>query len=558
MSAQEMPAEVLVGDVRVMDAAGTRAEAIAFRDGRIVSVGSRRAVEAAVHGESRVTITDATILPGFIDPHHHASLDALWGGLLRLTPPRVVDIPSLQASLSESVAHIDPGSWVMATEWDEMCLAERRGPTRAELDEAVPHHPLFAMHYSCHRGVANSRALELAGIGPRTADPSGGLIERGRGGIPSGLLVERGMSRVESLAREALIARDEAGFMTRLAHQHERLVASGITHIADATVPTDMVTLYREAARRGVLIVPTTVMPVSISGYLEPPWDALDMPVTGQREGLLHFGPIKLVFDGAPGCAMCLGWFQTLGTLVNTLALSVSQRSFDAFRATMSVKPRLGAKIRSGIAIYRQEEAMAVVSAVLERGFSVATHAIGNDAVRVALDAYEAVGSHLHDHGVSRIEHATFLDRALVTQPHLVTLPTYASAPSVPGVRNLPHRWLLDAGATVSASSDFPVAGFDPLDGIRSAVTRRTTRGIAHEPDQSMTLDEALAAYTRVAAEVVGIGDSTGTLETGKRADLVVLDEVLSDETLDAARVRATVLGGETVYGTLGARGDPL
>jgi hypothetical protein len=254
---------------------------------------------------------------------------------------------------------------------------------------------------------------------------------------------------------------------------------------------------------------------------------------------------------------------------VNTLALSVSQRSFDAFRATMSVKPRLGAKIRSGIAIYRQEEAMAVVSAVLERGFSVATHAIGNDAVRVALDAYEAVGSHLHDHGVSRIEHATFLDRALVeriagmgvaivTQPHLVTLPTYASAPSVPGVRNLPHRWLLDAGATVSASSDFPVAGFDPLDGIRSAVTRRTTRGIAHEPDQSMTLDEALAAYTRVAAEVVGIGDSTGTLETGKRADLVVLDEVLSDETLDAARVRATVLGGETVYGTLGARGDPL
>jgi len=118
-------------------------------------------------------------------------------------------------------------------------------------------------------------------------------------------------------------------------------------------------------------------------------------------------------------------------------------------------------------------------------------------------------------------------------------------------LRNLPHRWLLDAGVTVAASSDFPVAGFEPLDGIRSAVARLTTRGVAHEPDQCIELDEALAAYTRVAAEVVGIGDRAGTLEPGKRADLVVLDGRLSAETLSEARVRTTILGGEVVFGAL-------
>jgi predicted amidohydrolase YtcJ len=544
-----------------MDRADTRAEAIVLVDGRIAHVGSRREVVAAIDGESEVREVEGTILPGFVDPHHHACLVALWGGTTRLTPPAVTDIPSLQEALAESARRVEPGEWVVATEWDEMLVAERRPPTRQELDDAVPDNPLFAIHYSCHRGVANSRALELAGIDHGTPEPSGGMIERSVGGVPTGLLVERGMSRVESLARSGLIAHDAEGFYRRLSRHQKALLSAGITHIADATVPTDCITLYREANRRGLLIGGFTVMPVSITGYLEEPWDALDSPRAGEVEGRLHFGPIKLVFDGAPGCSLCLGWWQTFGTMINTWSMALRQRSLDPLRATFSVSPRFGADIRSGIAIYQAEDAAKVVAGILDRGHAVATHAIGNDAIEIALGAYEGETSRLHERAPARLEHAAFVDSelvrriadvgaAVVTQPHLVTLPTYGSAASIPGLANLAHRWLLDAGVTLAASSDYPVHGFEPLDGIRSAVTRKTARGHAFEPDQCVTLDEALSAYTRVAAEVAGIAESAGTLEEGKRADLVILDRPLSEAKLGDAQVRATFVGGELVHGS--------
>ena len=166
----------------------------------------------------------------------------------------------------------------------------------------------------------------------------------------------------------------------------------------------------------------------------------------------------------------------------------------------------------------------------------------------------------LHGAGIPRLEHAAFLNpdlvsriagvgAAVVTQPHFVSTPAYGNAASIPGLRNAPLRWLLDAGVRIAGSSDFPVAGFDPLDGVRGAVHRRTALGHAYEPDQCISLHEALSIYTRVAAEVSGCGESAGTLAPGKRADLVVLDGPLSAETLDAARVRTTVVGGDVVFG---------
>jgi hypothetical protein len=258
---------------------------------------------------------------------------------------------------------------------------------------------------------------------------------------------------------------------------------------------------------------------------------------------------------------MCLGWWQVAGAMVSSFAMSVRQGSLDALRTSLSLKPRLGLAIRTGISIYRRDEAVEIVRAAVDRGFALATHAIGNDAVDVALSAYEAAGASLGAAGLPRLEHAAFLDRelvqriaglgvAVVTQPHFMSMPSYGAAPSIPGIRNAPLRWLLDAGAKVAGSSDFPVAGFDPLDGVRSAVSRRTGRGHVYEPDQRIELHEALALYTRAAAEACACLDRCGTLEAGKRADLVVLDGPLgSEKDLDSARVRATVIGGEVVFG---------
>lgn len=551
-------------DVHALEAQPVRADALAFRGGRVLVVGSEAEVVAAAGTGARSwDLGGAALLPGFVDAHHHPCIQALYGGRVSLVPPAVTDIGSLLRAISAASARLPAGEWLIAANWDEELLAERRAPTRRELDDAVPERPLLALHYSYHRAVANSRALEAAGIDRHTPDPSGGRISRGSGGVPDGLLVERAMSRVEALARASLVARDPEGFLARLAEHHRAMAAAGITRVVDATVPADLAALYREAARRGLLAVPTVMMPVSTTGWLEEPWDALDGTPTGAEDGPLAVGPLKLVFDGAPECAMCLGWWQTAGVAVQAIALSLRWGTLAPMRTALSVKPRFGRRIRTGVRIYKRAEADSIVRAAVERGFAVATHAIGNEAVDVALTAYGAAGAQLDRAGRPRIEHGTFLDRELIrriadrgvavsVQPYMLTLPAYANGTSIPRVGNFPLRWLLDAGVTVAGSSDFPVAGFAPLDGVRAAVTRRTTRGCVFEPDQRIALDEALAIYTRGAAAACGLLDRCGTLAPGKRADLVVLDGPLREAVhLDSARVRATIIDGKLVTGSL-------
>ncbi|HMR80028.1 MAG TPA: amidohydrolase family protein, partial [Polyangiaceae bacterium] len=199
---------------------------------------------------------------------------------------------------------------------------------------------------------------------------------------------------------------------------------------------------------------------VSVTGYLETPWDALEGSVTGETEGNLITGALKLVFDGAPGCSMCLGWWQTAGVTLSAFAMGIKQRSLDPVRAALSTAPQLGKKIRSGIQIYRHEEAQEIVQAAADRGFALAIHAIGNAAIDVALSAYEACGSRVGNAGVPRIEHATFLDdeliariagvgAATVVQPHFLHLPAMAAAPTIPGLKLNPLAALLEKGVRV-------------------------------------------------------------------------------------------------------------
>ncbi len=558
---------VFNADVRSMALDARPADALAWRDGVIVAVGSQAEVAiAAANTGAEVAAVDvggATVLPGFIDAHQHPSYVVLYGGRTRLTPPGVTDIASLQRALAAAACTLAPGQWLVAAEWNEALLKERRPPTRAELDDAVPDRPVAALDYSCHRMVANSRALELAGIDKSSPDPSGGLIVRGPGGLPNGLLIERGISRVESLARASVIAADAEGFLARLAELHRQYCAVGVTRIVDAAVPPDLAQLYRSAASRGLLTVPTVMMPVSVTGYFETPWDALDGPLTGTTEGLLTTGPIKLVFDGGQACSLCMSWWQTAGATLRSFALSVRQASFEPLRIMLALQPRLGTSVRTGISMYRREEALKIVQAVLDRGFAVAVHAMGNDAVDIALSTFEAMGGALHRSGRPRIEHGTFVDRglverlagsgaAVVVQPDFLRLPLYGSVVPIPGMPFFPVRWMLDAGVLVAGSSDFPGGAFDPLDAVRSAVARRTVHGDVFEKEQRIDLHEALMLYTRSAAAAVGCLDRCGTLEKGKRADIVLLDQGLSPASLSTVRVKATVLGGDVAYGALG------
>lgn len=217
--------------------------------------------------------------------------------------------------------------------------------------------------------------------------------------------------------------------------------------------------------------------------------------------------------------------------LLRSIWASVRRGSLDDLRTAFSITPRYGRDVRSGIAIYQPEDAARVVGAVVERGFGVASHALGNAAIEVALGAYAAAGRHL-SRGV-----------AAVVQPSMLEMHMAASAARIPGLPFFPLRRLLDADVALVGSSDYPVHSFDPLVGIRAAVSRRNARGVVVDPEERITLDEAITMYTRRAAEVLGVGAETGTLTAGKRADVVVV-EGLEDA---APRVVQTFVGGAPV-----------
>jgi hypothetical protein len=530
-----MPPTIVLGRVRTMDPSRPAAEAVAWERGRITVVGSRAEVVAATPGAEVIDLGDVDVLPGFVDAHHHVAIAALYGGVVRLEAPRVADLASLRAAIAEEAARTPEGRWVIATGWDEARLAERRAPTREDLDAAAPGRAVFAMHWSCHRGVASSRALELAGVGRTTPDPPGGVIERDRRGHPTGLLLERAMGRVESLARADRADLDGPGALARITAHLRDVARAGITRVCDAAVPRDLVPLFRDLDARGELPIPVHLCPVSTRGWLDDAADALDGLEPGARLGArVHVGPVKLVFDGAPTCSMCLSWRQTLVVAARTLALAARDADLEAVRTSLAVAPRFGRDVRSGVTIFGAEEAARVVARLVDRGSAVATHAFGNAAIDVALAAYEAVGARLGVGGAPRFEHAAFAEReqarrmaalgaAAVVQPAMVELPMMRTAPAVPGLPFMPLRRLLDAGVRVASSSDYPVEGFDPLAAIRAAVTRETARGEVIDPEERVSLDEAIAMGTREGAAVLGCLDETGTLEAGKRADVVAV-----------------------------------
>jgi predicted amidohydrolase YtcJ len=267
-----------------------------------------------------------------------------------------------------------------------------------------------------------------------------------------------------------------------------------------------------------------------------------------------------MILDGAPTCALCMTYWQTAVASWRAFAGAVRDRSLDPIRTSLAMRPRFGREVRSGLHLHTAADTGKTIRAATERGFSVACHAEGNDAIGRALTAYEDSSARLHGGGQARLEHVLFADRALsariarvgaaaVMQPFFLSIPTVASAPEVPGLPLIPLRSLIDAGVTVAGSSDFPVTGFDPLDGIRSAVSRKCGRGV-REAAEKVSIDEAFAMYTREAASVLGCLDECGTLEPGKRADLVFLDRrVQHEDDLAEATVARTVLEGRAVFG---------
>jgi predicted amidohydrolase YtcJ len=502
------------GVVLTMNRRQPRAELVAVRDGRIVHVGRNEELDG-FRGKGKVVNCEGmTIIPGFNDAHIHILSYA--SNLLSVdcSPASVKSISDIQDRLRQEAQRTPPGAWIKASGYNEFYLAEHRHPTRYDLDQAAPNHPVKLTHRSLHACVLSSLALSLAGISATTPDPPGGLIDREVDtGEPSGLLF--GM---DSYINEKVIPPLTDEKLRRgVSLVNRRLLSLGITSVQDATVNNGYAQwqLFRSLKEGGNLLPRVSMM----SGY--------ESVAEFQERGLcfgsgdydLRLGAVKIVLD------------ETRGYL-NPPQEELNEMALQAHRA----------------------------------GFQVAMHAVEEGTVEAAAAALEYCLE--HSPGTDRrhrVEHCSvcppgLLRRLRRVKAVVVTQPAFVYYSGERYLSEVPEsqlRWLyrtksfLRNGLKPAASSDCPVIPPDPLTAIYAAVTRTSENGLALLPEEAIPAEDALAMCTLAGAHASFEEHHKGSIEVGKLADMALLSadptRVLAEQ-IRGITVEKTIIGGHLVW----------
>jgi hypothetical protein len=521
-------ADVVLMDGRIWTGTGDSASAIAVRDGRVVAVGSPDDVAPwAGPRTERVDLGGRLVVPGLLDSHTHF----LEGGFeLAGIQLRDAATPEEFARRIGAFAARHPDEWMTGGTWDHELWGGEL-PRRDWIDAVTPETPVFVSRLDGHMALANTRALERAGVTAATPDPPGGTIVRDATGAPTGVLKDEAMA----LVARAVPARTELELDRALDAAARHAVERGVTHITDMGSWAGLET-YRRAAAAGRLPLRVyAAVPIAT-------WERLRDYVARQGSGddRLAWGAVKGFVDGSLGSTTA--WFY---------------------------EPYADAPETSGLMVTDTAVLRTQILAAHAAGLHVVIHAIGDRANDWLLDVFaaaRAAGDAADPR--FRIEHAQHLTREAIArfardgviaamQPyHAIDDGRWAEKRIGPTRMRTTYafRDLIDAGATVAFGSDWTVAPLDPVYGLYAAVTRRTLDGAHPEgwvPEQRITLDEALTAYTRSAAYAARREGDLGALEPGKYADLVVLNEDLgrmAPERIDQARVDLTMVGGRIVF----------
>ena len=506
-----------------------RKAAILVKGGTVAFVGNEAEARAAAPAAKIVDLAGAVLVPGLTDAHGH--LRSL-GTLRRMIDCRGIskdEIVLRVRALSPTAAR---GTWIRGRAWDQNRWSDTSFPTAADLEAAAPKTPVVLARVDGHAIWVNAAALKAAGVTKATPDPPGGRIERLEDGSPAGVFVDNAMA----LIIDAIPAPgpDEArkDFVAGL----EACAKAGLTGVGEASGSSLAdVAILEKLAKEGKLPVRVyaTVGPKDLDAALARG------PVS---EGRLTVRALKIVADGALGSRGA------------------------ALLADYSDAPG-----NRGLDVTAPEEVERLAAKAFRGGFQVWTHAIGDRANRITLDAYEKSLSSVHPVDPRpRIEHAQVLapgDAARFAKIGVIASmqPTHATSDwpwaearlgkeRVKG--SYAWRTLLKAGARLAGGSDFPVESEEPLLGIYAAVTRQETTGKppgGWRMEEALTRAEALRLFTADNAYAEFAEKRRGRIEPGFDADFTVLDrDVFSAATpaseIPKATVRMTVVGGEIVY----------
>ncbi len=530
---------ILVNGVfHTMDPSLPIASAVAIRDGRFAAVGAEAAARAAVGAGAQVRdMGGRCVLPGLTDAHLHFKWYA--------EAPRSVDVET--ATREEAVARVAaraaltaPGAWVTGSGWNYNVWGNGAGegagaralPDSRPLDKVAPRNPVALKAKSGHALWVNSLALSKAGIGITTADPPGGQIAHGRDGMPSGILLENAMDLVlAAIPKPSAV--ELADMMLHAQTAAHRVGLTGI-HDFDSSLAQ---AAFLELESRGLLAlrvvkgIPHENLATAVGMGLR----------TGFGGDLIRLGAVKMFADGALGP-------QTAWMLA-------------PYEATWN----------TGIGTLGEEQLVQDIEKANAAGLACAVHAIGDAACHVVLNAFERAARTSLRGLRNRIEHAQLLhpdDLSRLARLGVIASvqPIHATSDMLIAERGWGKRcagayaWrsLLERGTRLAFGSDCPVEILDPLAGIHAAVTRRRADGSpgpeGWHPEQRISIDQAVHAYTLGAAFAGGRERELGSVTPGKLADLTVLDQdiyAIDPHEIRRVKAAATIVGGRFVHDSL-------
>ncbi len=515
------------------------ATAVAIRDGRFCAVGSDDQIrDQAGPGTQIIDLEGRRVLPGLTDAHFHLYDWAL--GLQRLPLADAGSLVDLRERVARKASETPPGRWILGQGWNETCWPVQRLPSRIDLDQAAPDHPVFLVRSDLHLAVVSSRALQEAGITGDTPDPPEGIIDRDDSGQPTGVLRELAINLVSDIvpppAEDKTVEALRQGFL--LLHR------LGLTGVHDCRLMggADGPPAFRAYQHlQSVGELPLRLWMHLHGEFLD---EAIALGLrTGFGDGHLRVGHVKLFSDGGQGArtAWMLEPYEDTG--------------------------------QWGMPLTPIGEIAETVRRAHQAGIAVAVHAIGDRANRELLTVFEqvldgsqapAIAQPAAPHRIEHVQNIRPEDVARLGRLDLVASvqPIHVSD-DIPMIEQsvgerarfaYPFRDMWDAGVTLALGSDCPVADANPLLGMHAAVTRQRRDGTplgGWYPAQRLTVEEAVWGFTMGPALACGRESELGSIARGKRADLVVLDSdifAIDPREIAQAQVVMTVFDGRVVY----------
>ncbi len=516
------------------------AQALAVRGDRIVAVGSNDEIQKYRGKDTKVVdLGERFVMPGFNDAHLHLS----GGGFAKLQVDLVgtKSLAEMKQRIADRARTTPPHEWILGRGWDHTKWTEQVLPTRHDLDSVTGDHPAIFGRVDGHIAVANSAALKLAGIDRNTKSPEGGAIDHDASGEPTGILRESAWNLVNAKIPPPTPSQVRKAMELALAEAAQWGLTSAQSQLLDNREWQDFL-VCEDLEREGKLTARVTMwLPFDLPLATLQQWRA-HHPAT---DPMLHTGMLKAYMDGSLGS--------------HTAAL----------REPYSDEPT-----NKGLAEWDQPKLNQMAEERAAAGFQLGFHAIGDRAADMALEAFSAAQQYLREHdSISphreqryRIEHDQVLEpdqfarykalgvTASVQPNHLLTDMNWAEKNIGPARAKSSYPWrsFLDNGVVLAFGTDYPVEPLTPFRGVYAAITRKNEEGTReYYPEQKLTIDEALEAYTTGSAYADFAERDKGQLKPGMLADFVILDRDLTKippKEILGTKVLGTVVGGKTVY----------